>query len=132
MSTAILDLILKLYQGIKDIKSFILPMPQANSKPSWFGFLMTLKDDVGFDRNELVMFLEKNNIQTRNLFAGNILRHPLFEKMVEKRDYRKVGELVNTDKIMHDSFWIGVYPGIDNSAIDYIIEKLHVFMRDRA
>jgi len=122
----------RLYQGIKDIKSFILPMPQANSKPSWFGFLMTLKDDVGFDRNELVMFLEKNNIQTRNLFAGNILRHPLFEKMVEKRDYRKVGELVNTDKIMHDSFWIGVYPGIDNSAIDYIIEKLHVFMRDRA
>lgn len=121
----------RLYHGIKDIESFILPMPQANSEPSWFGFLMTLKDGVGFDRNEVVMFLEKNHIQTRNLFAGNILKHPLFENMVEKRDYRKVGELVNTDKIMHDSFWIGVYPGIDNSAIDYIIEKLHVFMKDR-
>ncbi len=121
----------RLYHGIKDIESFILPMPQVNSEPSWFGFLMTLKDGVGFDRNEIVMFLEKNHIQTRNLFAGNILKHPLFEKMVEKRDYRKVGELVNTDKIMHDSFWVGVYPGIDNSAIDYIIEKLHVFMKGR-
>ncbi len=120
----------KLYDGLKDIKEFILMETQPKSDPSWFGFMMTLNDDTKFTRNEIVEFLEKNNIQTRNLFAGNILRHPLFETMLENKDYRTIGKLANTDKIMNDSFWIGLYPGMGDKAIEYMINKIHEFVEN--
>ena len=119
----------KLYEGLKDLKELILVQTQPNSDPSWFGFMMTLKDDVTFTRNDLSQFLEQNKIQTRNLFAGNILRHPLFDTMIENEDYRVVGKLVNTDKIMNDSLWIGLYPGMGDNAIDYMIQKIREFIK---
>jgi len=118
----------KLYDRLKDIDEFILMEPQANSNPSWFGFMITLKDGVKFSRNDLTKYLEQNKIQTRNLFAGNILRHPLFDTLEENIDYRKIGELKNTDKIMNDSFWIGLYPGMGDDAIEYMIETIRQFV----
>ncbi|MDX1809600.1 MAG: lipopolysaccharide biosynthesis protein RfbH [Sulfurospirillaceae bacterium] len=117
----------KLYNGLKEINELQLVETQPNSDPSWFGFMMTLKDGVKFTRNELVEFLENNNIQTRNLFAGNMLRHPMFDSMIEDKDYRVINELTNTDKIMTDSFWIGLYPGMGDEAIGYMIEKIREF-----
>ena len=99
------------------------------SDPSWFGFLITLKDGVNFKRNDLVKYLEDNNIQTRNLFAGNITRHPCFAELVEGKDYRIVSKLKNTDKIMNDSFWIGLYPGMGLDKLQYMIEKIREFFK---
>ena len=113
-----------LYEGLKDIDDFILVKPQKRSEISWFGFLITLKDGVKFSRNDIVQYLEKHNIQTRNLFAGNIIKHPMFEGLKEGIDYKVVGELKNTDKIMNDSFWVGVYPGMKKEAINYMIKKI--------
>ena len=118
----------KLYDGLKDVKELMLVEAQPKSDPSWFGFMMTLKDDVKFTRNEIVEFLENSNIQTRNLFAGNMLRHPLFDNLNENEEFRVVGELTNTDKIMNDSFWIGLYPGMGEDAINYMIQKIKEFV----
>ena len=109
----------RLYDGLKDIKELILVTPQPNSDPSWFGFMMTVADGAKFSRNDLSEYLEKAGIQTRNLFAGNMTRHPLFADLQVGKDYRVVGELKNTDKIMNDSFWIGVYPGMSAEKINY-------------
>jgi CDP-6-deoxy-D-xylo-4-hexulose-3-dehydrase len=119
----------KLYNGLKDLNELILVEAQPHSDPSWFGFMMTLKEGTGFSRNELVEHLENNNIQTRNLFAGNMLRHPMFDHMQENVDYRVVGELPNTDKIMNDSFWVGLYPGMGDAAIDYMIATISGFIK---
>ena len=92
----------------------ILPVPAENSRPSWFGFLITCKE--GTDRNKLVQYIESKGIQTRMLFAGNLIKHPCFDEMrAEKKGYRVVGTLENTDRIMSDTFWVGVYPGISAS-----------------
>jgi len=115
----------RLYNGVKELQRYLTVQEATpNSDPSWFGFLMTVTDEATFSRNDISQFLEKNNIQTRNLFAGNILRHPLFDTMVQGVDYRVVGELKNTDIIMNNSFWIGLYPGMGNDAIDYMLEKI--------
>lgn len=119
----------RLYEGLKDLEELNLIKAQPLSDPSWFGFLMTLNDNVPFTRNEVSEFLENNRIQTRNLFAGNILRHPLFDSLVQGEDYRVIGDLPNTDKIMNDSFWIGLYPGMGNDAIDYMIKKIREFVK---
>lgn len=95
--------------------------------PAWFGFLLTLDDDAPFSRNELTAFLEQNRIQTRNLFSGNLTRHPCFESLVPGRDYRVAGSLENTDKIMNDAFWIGVYPGMTREKLDFMAEKIREF-----
>ncbi len=118
----------RLYEGLKDINELDLVETQPHSDPSWFGFLMTLNDKATFTRNEISEFLEKNNIQTRNLFAGNMLRHPMFDSLEQGKDYRVIGELLNTDKIMNDSFWIGLYPGMGDDAIDYMVEKIREFI----
>ncbi|WP_191337975.1 lipopolysaccharide biosynthesis protein RfbH [Helicobacter pullorum] len=118
----------KLYEGLKDLKCFIINKAQKNSVPSWFGFLMTLTDGTKFTRNEIVEFLEQNKIQTRNLFAGNMLRHPAFESLKIDKDYRVVGDLKNTDKIMNDSFWVGVYPGMSEKSIEFIIKTIKEFI----
>lgn len=95
----------------------ILPIACENSNPSWFGFLLTCKE--GVDRKKVVPYIEEHGIQTRMLFAGNLTRHPCFDQMrAENQGYRVVGELTNTDRIMQDTFWVGVYPGMTDEMID--------------
>jgi CDP-6-deoxy-D-xylo-4-hexulose-3-dehydrase len=117
-----------LYRSLQDIESFMFPSPQKDSRISWFGLLITVKDTATFQRNNLVQHLEECGIQTRNLFAGNILRHPLFESLVEGKDYKIAQHLANTDKIMHDSFWIGVYPGMTGNMLDYMIGTIRSYV----
>lgn len=118
-----------LYQGLQDLESyFILPQPEADSLPSWFGFLFTIRNNAPFTRGAIVDFLEKRNIQTRNLFAGNITRHPCFMELEKERDFRVIGNLVATDKIMNDSFWIGVYPGMGQEEIAYMIQTIRQYV----
>ena len=114
----------KLLVGLQSIADkFILPEPCPNSKPSWFGFLLTCKE--GIDREQVVRYLEKHGVQTRMLFAGNIIKHPCFDELrQDKTAYRVVGELNNTDRIMRDTFWIGVYPGMTDKKLDYMIDVL--------
>ena len=95
----------------------ILPEACPNSNPSWFGFLITCKN--GVSRNELTKHLEENKIQTRTLFAGNLIKHPCFDEMRKTGEgYRVVGDLSVTDHIMNNTFWIGVYPGMTDQMID--------------
>ena len=102
---------------------YILPKPSKNSEPSWFGFLLTVRD--GVLRSDVVSRLEENGVQTRMLFAGNILRHPCFDDMRKrKKGFRVVGKLRNTDRIVEDTFWIGVYPGMTKRMITYMAELL--------
>jgi CDP-6-deoxy-D-xylo-4-hexulose-3-dehydrase len=118
--------------GLKSVEDKImLPKATPGSDPSWFGYLMTLRDGAAFTRNDLAEFLESRNIQTRNLFAGNLLRHPCFDTLAKDRDYRVIGELPNTDKIMNDSFWIGVYPGMTDAMIDYMTSSIVEFVKSR-
>ena len=102
----------------------LLPCGTPNSDPSWFGFVITIRQDAGFSRNDLTRFLEANLIETRNLFSGNLLRQPAFMN-IEKR---LVGDLTNTDTIMQHTFFIGVYPGIDDTRLDYIGSIFERFM----
>lgn len=119
----------RLSDGLKAFeKYFILPRALPESDASWFGFLITLRDGIGFNRNEIVEYLEKNKIQTRNLFAGNLTRHPCFDILKDGRDFRISGRLDNTDKIMKDSFWIGLYPGMTGEMLDYMILKISDFL----
>lgn len=113
-----------LYNGLKDLDCFQLFEKYPESEPAWFGFLLTVKDGEYFTRNDLTKHLESNKVQTRNLFSGNLLKHPCFEGLAEGKDYRVVCELRNTDKIMNDSFWIGVFPGMNKAKLDYMIEKI--------
>ncbi|KIM09158.1 MAG: dehydratase [Sulfurovum sp. PC08-66] len=118
----------KLYEGLRNIDALILNSATPKSDPSWFGFMITLRDGVKFTRNELVEHLEHNNIQTRNLFAGNMLRHPMFDHLQKNVDYRVVGALPKTDKIMNDAFWIGLYPGMSDEAIAYMVETIRAYV----
>ncbi|MFA5793891.1 MAG: lipopolysaccharide biosynthesis protein RfbH [Candidatus Brocadiia bacterium] len=107
---------------------FILPEISRNTDPSWFGFMLTVKEDAGFSREELVNYLEGRNIQTRMLFSGNIIKHPCFDEMRKsKKGYRTIGSLENTDMIMNQSFWLGVYPGMKKGMIEYIIKSIKDF-----
>jgi CDP-6-deoxy-D-xylo-4-hexulose-3-dehydrase len=103
----------------------ILPQVSQFSDPAWFCFVITVSKDAGFTRNDLTRFLESNRIETRSLFSGNLLRHPAFEKI----DCRVVGELTNTDLIMDNSFFIGVYPGINETHLDWIDTVFGRFMK---
>lgn len=103
--------------------SLILPEPAKNSDPSWFGFLITCKE--GVDRNRLVQYVEKKGVQTRMLFAGNLTKHPCFDQIrQENRGYRVVGDLAQTDRIMNNTFWVGVYPGMSDEMIDYMAKTI--------
>ena len=114
----------KLREASKDFSDFMyLPQATKDSNPSWFCFLLTVKENMGYTRNELVEFLDMNKIETRNLFAGNLLRQPAFMDI----EHRVVGDLHNTDYIMNNTFFVGVYPGMTDANINYIVDKLHEF-----
>ena len=122
----------RLYEGLKDLSQLILPKAEANSNPSWFGFLIAVKEDAGFTRNELTSFLESRKIQTRNLFAGNLIKHPAFDEMRKSGEgYRVVGELKMTDFVMNNGFWIGVYPGMTDEMIDWMITSIREFCNSK-
>ena len=114
----------RLHKALEPVADkLILPEPCENSQPSWFGFLITCKE--GIDRNAVVQYVEERGVQTRMLFAGNLTKHPCFDQMRAKGEgYRIVGELTNTDRIMNDTFWIGVYPGMTDEMIDYMAEVI--------
>lgn len=102
----------------------ILPEPAENSAPSWFGFLISVREGSGLSRNEITRRLEEHNIQTRLLFSGNLLRHPCFDEFRGTDRYRVAGTLENTDFIMNNTFWIGVYPGMTDEMIDYMAKTV--------
>ena len=114
----------KLKEGLKEIEDkIILPEATPNSDPSWFGFLITCKP--GVNRNKVTTYLEEHGIQTRNLFAGNLIKHPCFDSLREKQEgYRVVGKLENTDRVMNDTFWIGVYPGMTDEKLNYMMKEI--------
>jgi len=104
-------------------EKFILPVPCEGTRPSWFGFLITCRE--GVDRNKVVQYIEEKGIQTRMLFAGNLVKHPCFDEMrANGEGYKVAGELTNTDRIMKDTFWIGVYPGMTDEMIDYMAKTI--------
>lgn len=117
----------RLREGLETLQSdLILPEATVNSNPSWFGFLVTMRDGRSPIRDSVVRHLEKNGIQTRMLFSGNFLRHPCCDDLREQPgSFRVVGDLSTTDYILNNTFWIGVYPGLQSGAIDYMIEKIH-------
>ncbi len=122
-----------LYDGLKDVPGLILPVAEDNSNPSWFGFLIAVEENAGFTRNELTGFLESRKIQTRNLFAGNLIKHPAFDEMRRTGEgYRVVGELKNTDFIMNNGFWIGVYPGMTNDMLGWMIQSIKEFCTEHS
>lgn len=114
----------RLKEALKGMEQqLILPEACNNSIPSWFGFLLTCKE--GVSRNLIVKHLENKGIQTRALFAGNLIKHPCFDEMRKTGvGYRVIGELTNTDRILNDTFWVGVYPGMNNEMIDTIAKEI--------
>ncbi len=114
-----------LYKGLQQFEDkLILPQATENSDPSWFGFLVTVKENAGFTRNDLVQFLNHNKIHTRNLFAGNIIKQPAFEGV----EMRVIGDLKNTDYIMNNTFFMGIYPGNGEAELSYVISKFEEFI----
>jgi len=113
-----------LKERLSSVEEFlILPEATPNSEPSWFGFPITLREESGIKRVDLLKYLDQNKIGTRLLFAGNLTRQPYFEG----RTYRVSGELKNTDQIMNDTFWIGLYPGLNKKILSFIVEKIETF-----
>ena len=113
-----------LFEKLQSLNDFIhLPIATENSNPSWFGFPITLKDNCGSNRVDLLKFLDNHKIGSRLLFAGNLTKQPYFKDI----EYRIVGELTHTDKTMNDTFWIGVQPALTNDHLDFVVEKMEEF-----
>jgi len=129
-----------LRDGLSELEDkFILPEPTPNSDPSWFGFILTVREDAGFTRDEIVNYLESNGIQTRMLFAGNIIKHPCFDELRKNGQGFRVAQnlylhstspsgLPVTDRVMRNSFWFGVYPGLTEMHIDFMVRKIKDFI----
>ena len=115
-----------LREQLDDLKEvLILPEAAENSEPSWFGFLISIKPESGLSRNKVTRYIEDHNVQTRLLFSGNILRHPAFDQIRGTDAYRVVGDLKNSDFIVNNTFWIGVYPGMTKEKLDYMVQMIH-------
>ena len=111
------NLLHKELQEVQD--KLILPEPCPNSNPSWFGFMVTCRE--GIQRDKVIRYLENHGIQTRMLFSGNLIKHPCFDEMRKAgKGYRVIGDLANTDRIMNDTFWVGVYPGMTDEKLMYM------------
>ncbi len=123
-----------LRDGLNELEDvFVLPEATEFSDPSWFGFLLTIREGNRFKRSEIVQHLEKKGIQTRMLFAGNLVKHPCFDEMRSCREgYRIIGSLTNTDRIMKDSFWVGVYPGLGHEMLIYMIDQFKTFFVNKS
>lgn len=119
-----------LRERLEDLSDvIILPEKAQGSHPCWFGFIISVRETCLKKRSEVTAYLESHNIQTRNLFAGNILRHPCFETYQEGVDYRIAGSLEKTDFAMHNSFWVGVYPGMMKPMRDEMVRRIHEAVR---
>lgn len=120
-----------LKEGLQDLQDkLILPEPAPNSDPSWFGFLITVGE--GLNADKIIRYLEEKGIQTRRLFGGNLIKHPCFTNMRRNDEwYRVIGDLHNTDRIMRDTFWIGVYPGMTNKKLDYMINMIKEAVKEQ-
>ena len=118
-----------LYEGLRDLEAFfILPEATPGSEPSWFGFPLAVRPEAPFTRNQVVRYLEEHKIATRLLFGGNMLRQPAYcDGSVQ---YQVVGELINSDFVMNHVFWIGVYPGLSQEMLEYILERFHIMPRE--
>jgi CDP-6-deoxy-D-xylo-4-hexulose-3-dehydrase len=115
-----------LKDGLRNLEEyFVLPEATPNSEPSWFGFVITLRDDAPFRRDDIVRHLNEKKIGTRLLFGGNLIRQPY----MKDRNYRVHGDLTNGDRIMNQTFWIGVYPGLGTEQIDYVLQTIHEFCK---
>jgi len=113
-----------LFKALRPLEEFfILPEPTDGSEPSWFGFLLTVRESSGINRNELVQHLESKKIGTRLLFAGNITRQPAYKDV----QYRKIGKLSEADRVMNDTFWVGIYPGITREMMEYMAQTLREY-----
>jgi CDP-4-dehydro-6-deoxyglucose reductase, E1 len=123
----------RLFEGLTPSdRYFTFIEATPGSEPSWFGFLMTVREGAGFTRSDIVKWLEDHHIQTRMLFAGNIVKHPCFDAMRrDKTGYRVIGDLLNTNSIMENAFWIGVYPGLTDEMVDYMIDVIRTFCMTR-
>lgn len=111
----------RLYNALKCVEDkLILPTPCENSDPSWFGFLISVRENSGLNRNNITRYVEEHNIQTRLLFSGNLIKHPCFDQIRDTDAYRVAGGLDITEYIMNNTFWIGVYPGMSDEMIDYM------------
>jgi CDP-6-deoxy-D-xylo-4-hexulose-3-dehydrase len=118
----------RLYDGLTDLQEFFsLPQATPGSDPSWFGFPIAVKPEGGLKRDQIVQALDHRKIGTRLLFGGNLLRQPAYLNS----KYRKIGELSNTDYVMNNVFWIGVYPGLTEDMIDYIVDSFHAIAKDK-
>lgn len=118
----------RLRNGCADLEEFFyLPRATQGSRPSWFGFCLTIRPGAPFNRRSLVGYLEQRKIATRPLFAGNLLRHPAYRNV----KHRVVGDLRNSDLITTNTFWVGCWPGLTDEMIDYVIESLHEFVRSK-
>ncbi len=109
----------------------ILPEAAENSEPSWFGFLLSVRPGSGLDRNAVTRYIESKNIQTRLLFSGNLIKHPCFDPIRGTDAYRVVGDLKNTDFIMNNTFWVGVYPGMTDEKLDYMASVIVEAVNER-
>ena len=112
----------KALEGVQD--KLMLPEPIPGGEPSWFGFLMSVRPESGLRRNAVTAYLEQRKIQTRLLFSGNMIKHPCFDPVRNTDAYRVSGDLSNTDFVMNNSFWVGVYPGMGDDVIDYMAETI--------
>ena len=111
----------RLYKALEPVQDkLILPKAVENSRPSWFGFLISVNPKTGIKRNDVTKYIEEHNIQTRLLFSGNLIKHPCFNELRDTDAYRVSGALENTEFIMNNTFWVGVYPGMTDDMIDYM------------
>ena len=115
----------RLHKALECVQDrIILPEAAPNSEPSWFGFLISVRPETGLKRNDVTRYIEEHNVQTRLLFSGNLIKHPCFDQIRGTDAYRIVGGIENTDFIMNNTFWVGVYPGMSDSMIDYMAKVI--------